>query len=386
MFPRNYVRHRRETFTAKNETYTMKRSRISVIFWLPVITLACILLLLIAGIPLGIPMNAVEIFGEPADTLNIFDEIYLSGLLLFRKNELTSPVNQYGDDISFQVTLGESLNAVSLRLRDDGLINNPGAFRNYLVYSGLDTSLQAGDYILNPSMTPIEIAWALQDSTPTQINFTILAGWRAEEIAYALSISGLEFREEDFLNQVDEFNADGYLLPGTYLLPRKTSAEFTVRTFLNTFNANLTTEIKNGINQQGLTKLEAITLASIVQKEAIVADEMPLIASVFLNRLNIGMKLDADPTVQYALGFNHSQGTWWTNPLSLSDLSFDSPFNTYLYVGLPPGPICNPSMDAIRAVAFPAQTPYYYFRAACDNSGLHLFAETIEEQVENACP
>ena len=111
---------------------------------------------------------------------------------------------------------------------------------------------------------------------------------------------------------------------------------------------------------------------------------MPRIASVFLNRRAIGMKLDSDPTVQYALGFNND--TWWTNPLSLADLQVDSPYNTYLNPGLPPGPICNPGLAALKAVAFPEQTPYFYFRAACDHSGRHLFAETFEQHKSNACP
>ena len=97
------------------------------------------------------------------------------------------------------------------------------------------------------------------------------------------------------------------------------------------------------------------------------------------------MNLAADPTVQYAVGYNESQQSWWTNPLSTSDLQIDSPFNTYLYSGLPPTPISNPSLSALRSVAFPAQTPYYYFRAACDGSGRHLFAETYEEHLQNQC-
>jgi UPF0755 protein len=98
------------------------------------------------------------------------------------------------------------------------------------------------------------------------------------------------------------------------------------------------------------------------------------------------MKLDSDPTVQYALGYNSTQNTWWTNPLTANDLQTQSPYNTYLNAGLPPGPIANPSISALQAVAFPAQTPYYYFRARCDGSGRHLFAATLEEQVKNACP
>jgi UPF0755 protein len=112
---------------------------------------------------------------------------------------------------------------------------------------------------------------------------------------------------------------------------------------------------------------------------------MPAIASVFHNRLSAGMKLDTDPTVQYAIGWNSSQDTWWTNPLSSTDLQVDSPFNTYLVPGLPPAPISNPSLAALRAVAFPTDTPFYYFRARCDGSGLHSFAETFEEHVNNGC-
>jgi UPF0755 protein len=98
------------------------------------------------------------------------------------------------------------------------------------------------------------------------------------------------------------------------------------------------------------------------------------------------MKLEADSTVQYALGFDREHNTWWTNPLTFEHLEIDSGYNTYRYPGIPPGPIANPGLSAIRAVAFPAQTPYYYFRAACDNSGRHIFAETFDEHLLNACP
>jgi UPF0755 protein len=155
---------------------------------------------------------------------------------------------------------------------------------------------------------------------------------------------------------------------------------------LDNFEEQLKLELRNGFAQQNLSIFEAVTLASIVERESVVAEEMPLIASVFLNRLDAGIKLEADSTVQYALGYNSRQDTWWTNPLSGQDLEIDSPYNTYRYPGLPPGPIANPGLSALRAVAFPAQTPYYYFRAACDASGKHLFAQTFAEHVGNACP
>jgi UPF0755 protein len=152
------------------------------------------------------------------------------------------------------------------------------------------------------------------------------------------------------------------------------------------FEAHLTSELKNGFENQGFDLCQAITLASIIQREAIVAEEMPLIASVFNNRLNSGNMLESDPTVQYALGYNPKQNTWWTNPLSLEDLQQESLYNTYLYAGLPPGPISNPGLNALQAVAFPAQTSYYYFRSACDGSGRHTFALTFAEHLANECP
>jgi UPF0755 protein len=129
-----------------------------------------------------------------------------------------------------------------------------------------------------------------------------------------------------------------------------------------------------------------VILASIVQREAVHIEEAPYIASVYLNRFAIGMKLDADPTVQYALGFQFDTNTWWKNPLSLDDLDVSSLYNTYQVAGLPPTPISNPSLEALNAVAYPQSLPYYYFRAACDGSGYHVYAKTLEEQVANACP
>jgi UPF0755 protein len=145
-------------------------------------------------------------------------------------------------------------------------------------------------------------------------------------------------------------------------------------------------KLEPAFQNQGLDLLQAVTLASIVQREAMIEEEQPIIASVFLNRMADGMKLESDPTVQYALGFNAEQQTWWTNPLTLDDLDVESLFNTYLYPGLPPAPICNPGVSALRAVAYPAQTSYYYFRAECNGTGSHTFSKTYQEHLDNSCP
>jgi UPF0755 protein len=144
--------------------------------------------------------------------------------------------------------------------------------------------------------------------------------------------------------------------------------------------------MQDSYDQQGLSLFDAVTLASIVEREAVLDEEKPLIASVFLNRLAAGIPLESDPTAQYAAGYDEARGGWWPTPVSLNDLEIDSPYNTYRYPGLPPGPISNPSTESLKAVAFPAQTPYYYFRASCDGSGKHVFAETYEQHLNNSCP
>jgi UPF0755 protein len=150
--------------------------------------------------------------------------------------------------------------------------------------------------------------------------------------------------------------------------------------------AQFTPEVINAFAQQGLAPYQAITLASLVEREAIQPDEKTTIASVFLNRLLVNMPLQSDPTVQYALGWDEQTQTWWKTPLTSADLEVDSPYNTYRYNGLPPTPICSVSIDSLIAVAFPLQTDYFYFRSACDESGYHVFAESYSEHQSNACP
>jgi len=154
---------------------------------------------------------------------------------------------------------------------------------------------------------------------------------------------------------------------------------------LSEFSNQLDPALEDGFSRVGLSLYEAVTLASIIEKEAVVDAEKPMIASVFFNRLAAGMRLETDPTVQYSLGFQEETGTWWKAPLSLDDLKVASPYNTYIVYGLPPTPINNPDLVSLRAVAFPAETPYFYFRAACDGSGRHLFAITFDDHLNNAC-
>lgn len=360
----------------------------------------CLLALLTLIVTLSIPQRAFQVFGPPSPRLGYVQRLYYATSLILRELSLTQPANPQGEARPFRVEPGEPTSSVIQRLYQDGLISDPQAFRDYLLYSGLDTTLQAGAYRLSPAMSAIEIAQALQDPTPSHVTFRILPGWRMEEVAAALPTSGLNISPDLFLSAAQrppqgfafaaqlppQASLEGFLFPDTYTLTRTLTTDGFLGVILRNFTAHLTPEIQQGFNRQGLDLYQGVTLASIVQREAMREDEMPLIASVFINRLRAGMKLDADPTVQYALGFNAAQKSWWTNPLSREHLNLDSPYNTYRYPGLPPGPISNPGLSALKAVASPAQTPYYYFRAACDGSGRHVFAATFEEHVRNACP
>jgi UPF0755 protein len=365
---------------------------------LPAIAVCLLAVVALVAAVISLPAQAEKAFGPPSPRLGNFTRFSLSVQLLLQKGTLTHGRDPVAAARPFRIELGESTTSICGRLQSEGFISSASAFRIYLLYRGLDTSLQSGEFQLSASASPVEIAQALQNATPADVPFGVLAGWRMEEIAAALPTSGLSITPEAFLvaarkhpqgysfsdDLPDTATFEGFMFPGTYTLPRDITADELVATLAGRFDAQITADLRQGFATQGLTTFQAVVLASIVQREAVVADEMPTIASVFFNRLAKPMKLDSDPTVQYALGFNAAQNTWWTNPVP--DTSIASPFNTYLNPGLPPGPISNPGLAALRAVAFPAQTGYYYFRAACDGSGRHVFAATYEEQKANACP
>ncbi len=363
--------------------------------------LTCLCLLLVGGIwtLIQIPVLAEREIGPASPGLGAVDRLIYSARLLAARGELFQPAGTGGTPIEFEIRPGESANSIFFRLEEAGIVRNAEQLRNYIIYAGLDTGIQAGKYELDPGMTPVEIARALQSAAPSEAVLVILPGWRAEEIAESLPTSGLSISPGEFMNAVRNPPAgfvpaglqpltslEGYLFPGEYRFPRDADLCDVISAILARFDSSLSADLREAFNRNGLLLHEAITLASIVQREGVVDEERPMIASVFFNRLAIGMKLDADPTAQYAYGYNQAQKTWWTNPLTADQINKDSPYNTYIYAGLPPGPICNPGLSALRAVAYPATSPYYYFRARCDGSGWHEFAVTFEEHLQNACP
>jgi len=374
------------------------RSRISTCLLL-IILVICVFVVSVILVPSLITSQAEKTYGASSPNLSTVDRLYLSLVILLQTDSLTQPVDVNGTEVTLTINQGENIPSIIGKLSEAGLISNATAFSSLLEYSGMDTTLKAGEYVLSPALTPIEIAQKMQVSISPFITLTILPGWRSEEIATSLPLSGFNISPDDFISAINNPPAgysfsgclganslEGFLFPGSYTLPRESTLNDLLPQILMNFESQVTPDIREGFSLQGLDLCQAITLASIVQREAVLEEEMPMIASVFYNRLNSGNALESDPTVQYAVGFNESQDTWWTNPLSAENLRVDSPYNTYRYPGLTPGPISNPGLTAIQAIAFPAQSSFFYFRSACDGSGRHLFANTFDEHLANACP
>jgi UPF0755 protein len=179
---------------------------------------------------------------------------------------------------------------------------------------------------------------------------------------------------------------EGYVFPDTYGIAKdKVTAREIIATALRNFDRQVTPQMRADLQSQGRTLFDAIRLASIVEREAAVEAERPTIAGVYFNRLTDGMALDADPTVQYALGNTRDPNTWWPQITQDDYQGVDSPYNLYRNPGLTPGPIDNPALASIKAAINPEKHDYYYFRASCSQDGTHMFARTLDEQIANEC-
>jgi UPF0755 protein len=304
--------------------------------------------------------------------------------------------------IRFVVEMGDTPRIIATNLLSDGLIADDELFLNYVRANDMATDLEAGTYFFNQTQTIPEIARALTDSAASQFMFRILEGWRIEEIADTIDANEVyfDFTGADFLATVgpgavvdqsfrdfvglpDGASLEGFMYPDTYNLPAGVTVVQLRDILLQTFLDRVGTQIAEDAAEQGYTLYQIVSLASIVEKEALHDDEHVLIASAYRNRMDIGMNLDADPTVQY--GIQGARGRWWPQITQADYRNVDSPYNTYIYNGLPPGPIANPGISAIRGATYPAESNYIFFRARCDGSGYHDFAVTFDEHLANGC-
>ena len=281
---------------------------------------------------------------------------------------------------------GASLSQIAALLADAGVLRSPTAFVVAARVRGVGGRLQWGEYLLSAAMSPLEILDRLARGQVLLHRVTIPEGYTAVQIADLLAKAGLAEREA-FLRLVreegDSFALDflegrrdleGYLFPDTYAFPRGLPPRQIVQAMLARFDQRVTPALRREIRAQGVTLHEALTIASMVEREARLAAERPVIAGVIYNRLRRGWRLEIDATVLYALG--RSNG-----PLTAADLLVDSPYNTYRQTGLPPGPISNPGLAAIEAAARPAVTPYLFYVLRPDGS--HAFSSTLQEHQRN---
>lgn len=275
----------------------------------------------------------------------------------------------------FVVENGQGVREIANSLRKEGLIRDPVIFFLITKKSGLDKKIQAGDFRLNPSMSAYEIAESLTHGT-LDIWVTVPEGYRAQEIADILEgkIPNYDNSWREVLNQ-----NEGYLFPDTYLIPRDADIDTIVSIFKNNFQTKY--DSVKSLKTNNLSDTQTVVLASLVEREARFEEDRTLVASVIYNRLSIGMKLDIDATLQYALGYQQDEKRWWKKGLTNEDKKLNSPYNTYTNPGLPPAPISNPGLSAISAALNPAETDYLYY--ITDKNGKNRYAKTIEGHSAN---
>ena len=340
--------------------------------------------------PILVALTAlVLVFGIASTVYGVIDEKFISAV---------NPADQA--EIPFTVESGQSLTRVSTNLATQGIIKNHSVFKYYCDFAGLGQKIQAGDYKLKKSMNIFEIAEMLTtgDGKPMTMVITVIPGWTVTDIAAMLKEQGMFKDTTEFLNlcrtgeglsdyyfvqdelktaRVSErkYLLEGYLSPNTYEIYTNATATEVLKKLLDQSDVVLTYEWQERASEMGLTVDQVLTMASLIEKEAKTAD-FAKVSAVFHNRLKEGMKLGSDVTIHYITGERRMA-------LRDSDLAIDSPYNTYLYAGLPLGPICNPSVNAIQAALYPDETfiaeKYLYFCSKDPNTGELVFSKTLEE-------
>lgn len=278
----------------------------------------------------------------------------------------------------FVIPKGQGVITTAQKLESDGLVKNAQIFRFYAQYKKFDVKMQAGSYELSPSMTTQEIAEKLTLGSE-DVWVTLLEGWRMEEVAEYLAMQNLpEFSQAEFEDLASM--SEGMIFPDTYLVPRESTAEQLYSLFTNTFEKKVTTDLESEIAQSNLTVEEIITLASIVEREGRSFEDMRHVSGILQKRIEIGMPLQADATLQYIAGKNLQSDKWWDQP-NIAVKESASPYNTYKNLGLPPRPICNPGLQAIKAVLDPIESDdLFYIHAP---SGAAYYSKTLQEHNAN---
>jgi UPF0755 protein len=306
----------------------------------------------------------------------------------FAYARVAEPFRGYtGDDQLVDIPAGAGTRTIGDRLVGAGVIRDGLTYRVALWLSGDARRLKAGEYRFDRPMTAREVLAKIVRGEVDLVNVTFPEGLTVAEMSKIFEAHGFgaasafvdAAQDASLILALDPaaHDLEGYLFPDTYAVPRRTDAARLVHAMVERFHKVLSPELRQAAEARGLTVRQLVTLASIVEKETAQPDERPLVAAVYANRLRIGMGLQCDPTVIFAL----ARAGRFTGNLRRDDLQFDSPYNTYRYPGLPPGPIAAPGKGSLEAAAHPAEADYVYFVSR--NDGSHEFARTLDEHNRN---
>jgi UPF0755 protein len=291
------------------------------------------------------------------------------------------------NEIFVELPPGAGVGAIAARLAQAGVVPDAWTFRIAARIARNERRLQAGEYRFTGPATPFEVAWRLAHGDVFKISMTFPEGLVARDMAAIFARSGLG-TADDFLTAATDVSLvssfdpeatdlEGYLFPDTYAMSRHAGAAGVVQRMVKAFQHAMDSRLRADAAAQGLSVRSVVTLASIIEKETARPEERPLVSAVYRNRLKMGMALQCDPTVIYAL----ERAGRWNGNLTHADLQMDSPYNTYRYAGLPPGPIAAPGKASLDAALHPADVPYLYFVSR--NDGTHVFATTLAEHLKN---
>jgi len=313
--------------------------------------------------------------------------LFIGGWFLY--SEIYTAVSQESDSVIFQINKDESISQLAGRLKSEGVIRNAWLFKKYLVGKGLDKNVQAGEYTVAKPITLARVVETMSVPKISERTITIIPGWNLRDIA--------EYLEKENIGTKDNFyqlvgyppgveekvtisfkenlrSLEGYLAPETYRIYNDATMKDVVEKLINEREKQLTEEIKNDIAKSGRTIHDVIIMSSVVEREAMNPEDMAMVADIFWRRLEKNWALQSCATVNYVTGKK-------TPGISAEDQQIDSPYNTYMYPGLPAGPICNPSLDAIKATIYPKKNDYWYFMTG--NDGVMRYGKTLEEHNAN---
>lgn len=315
----------------------------------------------------------------------------------FYKKSIDSSVTNEYDSLDFAIEKGEGVDSVAQKLFDENIISSDLYFKIYLWRNNLDKKLQAGKYVLSPSLTMREIAQVFidGDTISEEKDIKIIEGWDLAEIAQSFEKNNI-FNAEDFLSAVENpvnkwsfdfdkpdflndlpkgHDLEGYLYPDTYRIYNNASISDVVEKALNNFDKKLTPEMRSEIKKQGRNIHDVVTLASIIEKEVRDDKDRKIVSGILQKRIELGMKLEVDSTINYITGKNDPGASYF-------DLNIESPYNTYKNYGLPPGPICNPSISSIMAAIYPEESPYLFYLNRQDTLET-IFSKNYDEHIRN---